>query len=93
MEWTTAQTKAIEDRGHTLLVSAGAGAGKTSCLTERIARRLVSKGKYDENGVELGYDINDILVVTFTKAAAADIKEKLYKNLAKRPMTVAFSLS
>ncbi|MBQ6906090.1 MAG: UvrD-helicase domain-containing protein [Clostridia bacterium] len=84
MEWTTAQTKAIEDRGHTLLVSAGAGAGKTSCLTERIARRLVSKGKYDENGVELGYDINDILVVTFTKAAAADIKEKLYKNLAKR---------
>ena len=84
MEWTIAQTKAIEDKGHTLLVSAGAGAGKTSCLTERIARRLVSKGQYDENGNELGYDISDILVVTFTKAAAADIKEKLYRNLAAR---------
>lgn len=84
MAWTISQTKAIEDRDHTLLVSAGAGAGKTSCLTERIARRLSEKGKYDENGNELGYDINDILVVTFTKAAANDIKEKLYKNLAKR---------
>ena len=84
MAWTVSQTKAIEDRGHTLLVSAGAGAGKTSCLTERIARRLVDNGKYDDNGTELGYDISDILVVTFTKAAAADIKEKLYKNLANR---------
>lgn len=84
MEWTIAQTKAIEDKGHTLLVSAGAGAGKTSCLTERIARRLILKGQYDDSGNELGYDIGDILVVTFTKAAAADIKEKLYRNLAAR---------
>ena len=82
MAWTISQTKAIEDRDHTLLVSAGAGAGKTSCLTERIARRLTEKGKYDENGNELGYDINDILVVTFTKAAANDIKEKLYNDEA-----------
>lgn len=82
--WTESQKTAINDRNHTLLVSAGAGAGKTSCLTERIARRLVANGEYDSDGTPLGYDISEILVVTYTKTAAADIKEKLYRNLSSR---------
>lgn len=70
-EFTSSQKKAIETRGKSLVVSAGAGSGKTTVLTQRIIR-----------GIEDGGDIDDILVVTFTKAAAADMKEKLYNALS-----------
>ena len=65
--WTESQRKAIETQNRSLLVSAGAGSGKTTVLTERILRRLIAGG-----------DVSRLLVVTFTKAAASDMKEKLY---------------
>ncbi|HPE95844.1 MAG TPA: UvrD-helicase domain-containing protein, partial [Bacillota bacterium] len=70
MKWTEAQQKVISSRRCSLVVSAGAGAGKTSCLTERIIESLKD-----------GVDIRNMLVVTFTRAAAADIRAKLYARL------------
>ena len=69
MAWTEAQLKAIETKGKTILVSAAAGSGKTTTLTERIIRRLTDE-------TEPG-DIGRFLIVTFTKAAAADLKSKI----------------
>ncbi len=68
-QWTEAQTKAIETRGCNLLVSAGAGSGKTAVLTERIIRRLTDKTDPAE--------INRMLIVTFTKAAAGELRERI----------------
>ncbi len=68
-EWTKAQTAAIEHRGTDLLVSAGAGSGKTAVLTERIIRRLTDR----DNPAE----ITRMLIVTFTKAAAGELKERI----------------
>lgn len=68
-EWTPKQIEAITGEGD-LLVSAAAGAGKTSVLTERIAR-LIS----------MGTDPSSLLVVTFTNAAAAEMKERIEDRL------------
>ncbi len=68
--WTEEQKTAIDSRGKELLVAAGAGSGKTSVLTERILKKIMD-----------GSDISDFLVVTFTSASAADMKEKLRKKL------------
>lgn len=80
-KWTDAQLCAIENRDKTVLVSAAAGSGKTTTLTERIIRRLTDK----ENPADIGR----FLIVTFTKAAAADLKSKISKAvgeaLAKDP--------
>ena len=73
MDWTIQQKKAIEERGSSLLVSAAAGSGKTAVLVERI-RRLVMKE---------GVGLDHMLVVTFTRAAAGEMKEKIYKSLSK----------
>ena len=64
MAWTNEQQAAIDSRGQTLLLSAAAGSGKTAVLVERIIRRLLDK--------EYPIDISELLVVTFTKAAAAE---------------------
>ena len=69
--WTTEQLEAIEKEGD-LIVSAAAGAGKTSVLTERIAR-LIAKGA----------DVERLLVVTFTNAAAAEMKQRIEARLIK----------
>ncbi|HEY8488421.1 MAG TPA: UvrD-helicase domain-containing protein, partial [Thermaerobacter sp.] len=78
--WTPAQQQAIRMRG-TILVSAAAGAGKTSVLVERIIRRLLDPREPVE--------IDRLLVVTFTEAAAAEMKERirnrLEEALAERP--------
>ncbi len=74
--FTADQLRAIEERDCNILVSAAAGSGKTAVLVERIAR-LVG----DEDG---GVDIDRLLVVTFTKAAAAQMKERLFDVLSKR---------
>lgn len=71
--WTKQQLEAITDRGHNLLVSAGAGSGKTAVLTERIIRRICD----NENPAE----ITRMLVVTFTKAAAAELKARISSAL------------
>lgn len=70
MTWTESQRKAIKEKNKTLLVSAGAGSGKTTVLTRRITERILA-----------GDSIEDFLVVTFTRPAAADLKEKLYISL------------
>ncbi len=72
MAWTESQKTAINDRGRSLLISAGAGSGKTTVLAERLTEMLVEGGSID-----------DFLVVTFTKAAAGDLKEKLYQKLSE----------
>ncbi len=69
-KFTPNQQKAITSRGKTLLVSAGAGSGKTTVLTRRLIERI-----------KQGDNVTSFLVVTFMKAAAADIKSKLYDSL------------
>ncbi|MDR1067514.1 MAG: helicase-exonuclease AddAB subunit AddA [Clostridiales bacterium] len=70
-KFTKEQKSAIEARGSDVLVAAAAGSGKTSVLTERIAR-LVSK----EN-----VDLDKLLVVTFTEAAAAEMRDRISRVL------------
>ncbi len=73
MEWTNEQKRIIDIRKSNILVSAAAGSGKTAVLVERIIK-LVK----DEN-----VDIDKFLVVTFTNAAAAGMKQKIQKALVK----------
>lgn len=72
--WTASQEAAMTLRGKTLLVSAAAGSGKTSVLTERIIRSLTDR--------EHPADISRLLVVTFTRAAAAELKSRIAEALS-----------
>ncbi len=74
-EWspTEEQRRAIETRDRTLLVSAAAGSGKTATLTNRIIASLL-----DEEAPE---NINEILIVTFTRAAVAELRERIGKAI------------
>ena len=67
--WTDNQKEAIEARGKTLLISAAAGSGKTATLTERIIRKITD--------VSAPASIDKMLIVTFTRMSAADLKRKL----------------
>ncbi len=73
--WTPAQEAAIQTRDCTLLISAAAGSGKTATLTERIIRRLTDP--------EAPMDLSRLLVVTFTRAAAAELRERIGKALSE----------
>ena len=73
MTWSHEQQQAIFSRGQNLLVAAAAGSGKTSVLVERIIQRVVDR----ENPV----DISRLLVVTFTKAAAAEMRTRIGQAL------------
>ena len=73
--WTDSQKQAIESRNGTVLVSAAAGSGKTAVLVERVIGRITDK----QNPV----DIEKLLVVTFTKAAAAEMKERISVRLSE----------
>ena len=75
MAWTKDQQEAIDSRGQTLLLSAAAGSGKTAVLVERIIRRLLD--------ADHPVDITELLVVTFTKAAAAEMRERVASALTK----------
>lgn len=75
MKWTPEQKAAIYTTGSDILVSAAAGSGKTAVLVERIIRRLLDK----ENPI----NIDEILVVTFTNAAAAEMKSRIGVALEK----------
>lgn len=75
-EWTPAQKQCIHSHGGTLLVSAAAGSGKTSVLVERIIQRIT----HPEHPI----DVDRLLVVTFTRAAAAEMKSRLAEALAER---------
>lgn len=72
-EWTDSQRQAINARGGSVIVSAAAGSGKTAVLVERVITRITDK----ENPV----DADKILVVTYTRAAAAELKERLVSKL------------
>ena len=72
--WTKAQSTAIETRDKTLLVSAAAGSGKTATLVERIVRSITDK---KENA-----DISRMLIVTYTKAAAGELRERVHAQIA-----------
>lgn len=75
MAWTKEQQAAIDSRGQTLLLSAAAGSGKTAVLVERIIQRLLD--------AEQPVDITELLVVTFTKAAAAEMRERIGTALTR----------
>lgn len=70
--WTEDQTKAIQNEGKNIIVSAGAGSGKTAVLTERVLRKLRE-----------GININELLILTFTKAAAQEMKDRIRKEIRK----------
>lgn len=71
IKWTDAQSLAIDSRGD-ILVSAAAGSGKTAVLVERVMRMIESECNIDE-----------LLIVTFTRAAAAQMREKISSAISK----------
>ena len=73
MNWTKEQQRAIELRNKNILVAAAAGSGKTAVLVERIKRLIL----------EDRCPIDRMLIVTFTNAAAAEMKEKIEKAISK----------
>lgn len=72
-KWTEEQKQAITTRGSNLLVAAAAGSGKTAVLVERIINLITD----EENPV----DIDRLLVVTFTNAAASEMRERIAEAL------------
>ena len=76
MNFTPDQQKVIDTREKNILVSAAAGSGKTAVLVERILKLILDGDK--------PLDIDSLLVVTFTRAAAAQMKEKIAKSLRTR---------
>ncbi len=76
MDYTTEQLKVIELRDRNILVSAAAGSGKTAVLVERIIRLITDE--------EHPVDIDTLLVVTFTRAAASQMKDKIGQAISDR---------
>ena len=72
--WTKEQNDAISKSGTNLIVSAGAGSGKTAVLTERVLKKL-----------ESGIHMNELLILTFTKKAAEEMKERIRVKIQKKP--------
>ena len=71
---TQEQRNIVTDRGGELLVSAAAGSGKTRVLVERLLDRVTGEG----------LDIDRFLVITYTKAAAAELRERIARELTER---------
>lgn len=75
-KWTDEQQYSMDARGGSLLVSAAAGSGKTAVLVERIIRLITD----EKNPV----DVDRLLVVTFTRAAAAELRQRLSNALSQK---------
>ena len=75
MKWTNEQQNAIDLPVSDLIVSAAAGSGKTAVMAERIIKRLTADD---------GVDIDKILIVTYTSAAASEIKERIMKKIIEK---------
>ena len=75
MNWTDEQKKVIDLKNRNLLVSAAAGSGKTAVLVERIIQKITAKKD--------PVDVNRMLVVTFTEAAASEMKERIRLAIEK----------
>ena len=69
VEWTKEQRQVIELRNRNILVSAAAGSGKTAVLVERIIKRITDE--------QHPVDVDRLLVVTFTNAAASEMRERI----------------
>ena len=76
MKWTKDQQKVIDLRDRNILVSAAAGSGKTAVLVERIIKIITDKDK--------PIDVDRLLIVTFTKAAAAEMRERIANAVEKQ---------
>lgn len=76
VQWTAAQQAAINTRGSNLLVAAAAGSGKTAVLVERIITMITEE--------ESPVDLDRLLIVTFTKAAASEMKERIGEAVIKK---------
>ena len=76
VKWTEEQQKVIDLRDRNILVSAAAGSGKTAVLVERIIKRIT------EDTPPLYID--KILVLTFTKAAAAEMRERISRAIENK---------
>lgn len=80
--WTKEQQSAIYEKGSNILVAAAAGSGKTAVLVERIINKIVNEN----------VDIDKLLVVTFTNAAASEMRERIldaiYKKIEEYPQDV-----
>ena len=74
MAWTAEQQEAIDREGTNIIVSAGAGSGKTAVLTARVQRKL-----------KAGVHVNELLVLTFTNAAAAEMKDRIRDTINSTP--------
>ena len=79
VNWTKEQKQAIYEKGSNILVAAAAGSGKTAVLVERIINKIINEK----------IDIDKLLVVTFTNAAASEMRERvldaIYKKLEEEP--------
>ena len=79
VKWTKEQLQAIKEKGSNILVAAAAGSGKTAVLVERIIEKIINDR----------IDIDKLLVVTFTNAAAAEMRERvleaIYQKLDETP--------
>jgi len=75
-KWTESQLRGIRASGHSLLLSAAAGSGKTAVLAERCAHLVCE--------AEPPCDVDNLLVVTFTDAAAAEMRSRIERSLRKR---------
>ena len=82
VKWTEEQLRAIKEDRNNVLVAAAAGSGKTAVLVERIINKIINKN----------IDIDKLLVVTFTNAAASEMRERIleaiYEKLEKNPEDV-----
>ena len=76
VSWTEEQQRVIDTRDCNILVSAAAGSGKTAVLVERILQRILDKNR--------PVDIDRLLVVTFTRAAAGEMKERIARAIEQR---------
>lgn len=76
VKWTKEQESAIQARDCSLLVAAAAGSGKTAVLVERIIQRILDP--------ETGVDIDRLVIVTFTDAAASEMRERIEKAISDR---------
>jgi ATP-dependent helicase/nuclease subunit A len=73
MQWSPQQKKVIETRDKNILVSAAAGSGKTAVLVERIIQKIIKDKK----------NVDRMLVVTFTNAAASEMRERVLKAIER----------
>ena len=78
--WTLEQKEAIYKEGTNIIVSAGAGSGKTAVLTERVLEK-----------VKRGISVDNLLILTFTKMAAKEMKERIYVKLKDAGLTSELS--